>query len=95
MDLKVFLTVCLTVFVAELGDKTQFATMAFAAKGDAGPWLIFAASSLGLIAAAGIGVVMGQWLSTLISAKTLSMVAGGVFVLLGVITLFKASQMAA
>lgn len=93
MDLKLLLTVCLTVFVAELGDKTQFATMSFAANREVSGWVVFAGASLGLVMAAGIGVVAGQFLAQFLSPKILTWIAGIIFVVLGSLTLFKAMQM--
>lgn len=65
MDWKLFLATFGTVFVAELGDKTQLATLALA--GDSKkPWVVFAASSAALIAAAALGAaaggLLGKWL---------------------------------
>ncbi len=50
MDLKLFLTVFGTVFLAELGDKTQIATLLFATRENAALCTVFAAASLALIA---------------------------------------------
>ena len=63
MDFKALLTVFATVFMAELGDKTQLATVLFAADAKHNPWLIFVASSAALVCAAGLGVLAGGWLS--------------------------------
>ena len=49
-DLKVFATVAGTVFLAELGDKTQLATMLFAADNRSSQWIVFAAASAALVA---------------------------------------------
>ena len=53
-----------TVFVAELGDKTQLATLLLAQSGS--PVLVFIGAALALIASSLVGVLVGQWL-----AKTL------------------------
>ena len=45
MDLRSFLTTFGLVFLAELGDKTQLATMGMAATGGQ-KWLVFAAASI-------------------------------------------------
>jgi putative Ca2+/H+ antiporter (TMEM165/GDT1 family) len=90
--LQAFFTVFITVFLAELGDKTQLATMLFASDGNAAvsKWTIFLAASAALTLSAGIGVVAGSWLGTLVSPRTLQLVAGLGFLLIGVWTLYKA-----
>ncbi len=92
MDLKVFLTVFLTVFIAELGDKTQLATMLFAADKEVSKLVVFAASSLALIVAAGIGVLAGSLISTFVSEKVLSLIAGVGFVAIGLYILYQAAS---
>jgi putative Ca2+/H+ antiporter (TMEM165/GDT1 family) len=94
MEWKMFLTVCLTVFMAELGDKTQFATMAFASDKAANPWVVLAGASVGLVAAAAVGVVAGQLLSSFLNPKLLTWIAGGAFILIGAWTMYNASTMA-
>ena len=55
MDLKALVVVFATVFLAELGDKTQLATVLFAARSPQRAWFVFVAASLALVCAAGIG----------------------------------------
>jgi putative Ca2+/H+ antiporter (TMEM165/GDT1 family) len=45
MDLKVFATVAGTVFIAELGDKTQLANLLFAADREVSKWTVFAGAA--------------------------------------------------
>lgn len=90
MDLKIFLTIFATVFIAELGDKTQLATLLFAADKEVSKWTVFAASSAALIVAAGIGVLAGALLSNYINEKMLAYVAGCGFILIGAWTLYSA-----
>ena len=59
MDLKVFLTVFGAIFIAELGDKTQLATLLFAADKEVSKLTIFLAASLALMLATAIGVLAG------------------------------------
>lgn len=92
MDIKVFLTVFLTVFVAELGDKTQLATMLFAADKDVSKLTVFLASSLALIVAAGIGVLAGHLISSFISERVLSIIAGTGFIAIGAFILYQAAS---
>jgi putative Ca2+/H+ antiporter (TMEM165/GDT1 family) len=92
MDLKALLTVFATVFMAELGDKTQLATVLFAADAKHNPWLIFAASSAALVCAAGLGVLAGGWLSRHIDTRMLSIVAGIAFIAIGAWTVIAAAR---
>lgn len=89
MDPKVIMTVFAAVFIAELGDKTQLATMLFAADKSVSKWAVFLGASLALIAASALGVMAGTVLSNYISEKTLSMVAGIGFIVIGVWTLVR------
>ena len=89
MNLKIFLTVFATVFLAELGDKTQLATMLFATDRGNSKLTIFLAASLALIAATAIGVLAGHLLSQFISERTLHIAAGISFLLIGGVLLLK------
>jgi len=84
---RAFFTVFTTVFVAEIGDKTQLATMLFSAKGEASKWIIFAAASLALVVAAAIGVLAGGVVERFISPRTLKIIAGAGFILIGIWTI--------
>lgn len=90
MDLKIFITVFTAVFIAELGDKTQLATMLFAADKAVSKWTVFAAASAALVLASAVGVVLGAALSTYISERILSAIAGIGFMLIGVYILYRA-----
>jgi len=90
MDWKVFLTVFGAIFIAELGDKTQLATMMFAADKQVSKWTIFAGASVALVAASAIGVLAGHLLSQYLDEKVMSYVAGSVFVLIGAFILIRA-----
>jgi len=88
MDLKVLLTIFGTVFLAELGDKTQLATLLFAANRANNAWLVFAAAALALLVACALGVVVGSTLSNYVSTRYLSILAGIGFVAIGFWTLW-------
>ena len=90
MDFKALLAVFATIFMAELGDKTQLATVLFAANGKHNPWLIFLASSAALVCAAGLGVLAGGWVARHVDTRVLSIVAGTGFVVIGAWTLISA-----
>jgi len=90
LDWKIFLTVFATVFIAELGDKTQLATMLFASDKDVSKYLVFFAASAALIVASAIGVLAGSVLSDYINEKHLHYIAGVGFILIGAFTLYRA-----
>lgn len=90
MDWKIFLTVFATVFIAELGDKTQLATMLFAADKEVSKYTIFIAASAALIVASALGVLAGSLLSEYINQKYLQYIAGVGFIGIGVFTLYTA-----
>jgi putative Ca2+/H+ antiporter (TMEM165/GDT1 family) len=83
-----FITVFTTVFLAEIGDKTQLATMLFSAKGESSKWIVFAGSASALVLAAAIGVLVGGQLERFISPGTLKLIAGVGFITIGIWTLW-------
>jgi len=85
----VLATVFATVFVAELGDKTQLATMLFAADEETGKWLVFAGASLALVATSALGVLGGGLIGQLVSERTLKLAAGLGFIAIGLWTLVR------
>ncbi len=60
MDWRVFLTIFASVFIAELGDKTQLATMLFASDKEVSKYTVFLAASAALVVAAAFGVLAGS-----------------------------------
>jgi putative Ca2+/H+ antiporter (TMEM165/GDT1 family) len=78
-----FLTIFITVFLAELGDKTQLATVLFASDGGKSKALVFAAAALALIASTGLAVLVGAAADKWLSALPLKLIAGGGFVIIG------------
>lgn len=90
MNWTVFLTIFVSVFIAELGDKTQLATMLFAADKEVSKYTVFLAASAALIVASAIGVLAGSLLAEYINEKYLHYVAGVGFIGIGVFTLYNA-----
>ena len=90
MDWKILLPIFSTIFIAELGDKTQLATMLFAADKEVRKTMVFLAASVALIVASAIGVLAGDLLSEYINEKTLHYIAGVGFITIGTITLYNA-----
>lgn len=91
MDLKLLLTVFGTVFVAELGDKTQLATLLYAADREASKLTVFAGASLALIVASGLGVIGGTVIAQYVSPRILNLIAGAGFIAIGVWTLYRST----
>jgi len=89
MDFKVLATVFMSVFVAELGDKTQLATLLFAADKGVSKLAVFIGAALALVVTSAIGVLAGSAVSQYVSPKTLQYLAGIGFIAIGLWTLAK------
>ena len=86
MDLRLVASVFSLVFIAELGDKTQLATMALVAGGK--PRLaVFIGASLALIATTALGVLFGEAVTRVVSPVWLKRVAGAGFIVMGLLLL--------
>ena len=72
---SVFVSTFVTIFLAELGDKTQVATLLMTAESQS-PWIVFAGAGSALVATSLLGVLLGRWLATRISPKTIEKSAG-------------------
>ena len=88
MDWKTLLSTFAAVFVAELGDKTQLATLSMSA-GSRAKWSVFAGSALALVATSAIAVLAGTAVTRYVSPMWLRRIAGGVFIVLGVLFLVR------
>jgi putative Ca2+/H+ antiporter (TMEM165/GDT1 family) len=93
MDLKVLATVFGIVFLAELGDKTQLATLLFASKSPGNLLAVFIGASAALVFASAIGVLAGSFISQYISPRYLSYVAGAGFIVIGAWTIWQGSNL--
>ena len=83
MDLKLFATVFATIFVAELGDKTQLATLLYASDSSHPKLTVFAASASARVLASAMGVLAGGIVSEYVSPRALRWVAGLGFIAVG------------
>jgi putative Ca2+/H+ antiporter (TMEM165/GDT1 family) len=88
MEWKILATVFISVFVAEMADKTQLVTMLFATDKDVSKWVVFFGAASALVLTSAIGVVAGTLLSHVVSVKMMSIIAGTGFVLIGTWTLY-------
>lgn len=84
MDLKIFFTVFAAVFVAELGDKTQLATLLFSADKEVSKLTVFIAASLALVLTSAIGVMAGSFFSHYMSERNLHLISGIGFICIGI-----------
>ncbi len=82
MDLRSFMTTFGLVFLAELGDKTQLATMSMAATGGQ-KWLVFAAAALALVLSSLIAVLVGDLLRSRVDPVLVQRSAAALFLVLG------------
>ncbi len=82
MDLKVICTTFVLIFLAELGDKTQLATFAFAAEGRA-RLAVFLGAAGALVLTSLLAVVFGSVVNRFVPANYIRIGAGVLFVLLG------------
>lgn len=90
MDLKLLATVLVSVFLAELGDKTQMATILFAADHRGQGVTVFVGAALALIMSSGLGALVGCKAASLIRPRLLHYLAGTGFILIGLWTLLRA-----
>ena len=90
MDLKLLATVFGTVFLAELGDKTQLAILLFASRAGTSLLGVFLAASLALVAATALGVLAGAAIASHVQPRYFSYVAGVGFILIGIWTIWRA-----
>ncbi len=89
VDIKIAATVFGVVFLAELGDKTQLATLLFSARSPDRLVTVFVGSSLALIVASAIGVLAGGFVAQYLNPKLLSLIAGAGFILIGAWTIWQ------
>jgi putative Ca2+/H+ antiporter (TMEM165/GDT1 family) len=84
MDLRLFATVFSTIFIAELGDKTQLATLLYASDSAHAKLTVFAAAAAALVVTSGVAVLAGGIISEYVSPKIIRWVAGLGFIAVGV-----------
>jgi len=85
--MRELMTMFFTIFVAELGDKTQLATLLFASERKIAPLTVFLTAASALVIGTAIAVLLGTTASRYLSAVPLKLVAGIGFVLIGAWTI--------
>tara|TARA_Y100001968_G_C19377669_1_gene728567 strand:- start:200 stop:487 length:288 start_codon:yes stop_codon:yes gene_type:complete len=91
MDIALLLSTFTTVFLAELGDKTQIATFALSGSTDK-PYIVFIGSSLALVLTSLLGALAGGSISSLVPENYMQAFASLVFIYLGTTFLFSATR---
>ena len=90
MEFKFAAVVFISVFLAELGDKTQVATLLFATDREASRVVIFLAAASALVLATGLAVLAGDLVGRFVGERTLNWAAGLGFLAIGAYTLWRA-----
>ena len=85
--LSIFITTFTTIFIAELGDKTQIATLMLSAESGK-PIIVFIGSSLALISSSVVGVLIGKWLSKKISPNRFAFFTGVLMIVISLYLLY-------
>jgi len=86
-ELGIFVSTFFTIFLAELGDKTQLTTLLLSAQSHA-PWIVFAGAGSALVATSLLGVLLGRWLAQRVPPRTLEVAAGGLLLLLAILLIW-------
>ena len=90
MSIALFFSIFLTIFIAELGDKTQIATLAISGSSQR-PLAVFLGSSLALVLASLLGVLLGGSIAKFIPELLIELFAATGFLLIG-LNLLRTSQ---
>lgn len=90
MDIKIWASVFAIAFIAELGDKTQLATLLFAANKTTDRIAVLLGAGTALLLTSAIAVLAGAALANYINPKQLAIIAGIGFIAIGIGTLAKA-----
>ena len=81
---SIFITTFTTIFIAELGDKTQIATLMLSAESGK-PIIVFIGSSIALISSSLVGVLIGKWLSNKISPNRFALFTGILMIIISLL----------
>jgi Ca2+/H+ antiporter, TMEM165/GDT1 family len=81
-----FFSTFFTIFFAEMGDKTQLATLLLSAQSRS-PWIVFLGAGTALIATSLVGVLLGRYLAKVLSPRTLDIAAGALLMVIAILLL--------
>jgi len=86
---QIVTTTFITVFLAEIGDKTQLSILVISAQSHQ-PWIVFAGAAIALVSTSLLGVIAGKWLAKTFSPSLLNTLAGLSFLILSISLLWEA-----
>ncbi|MDJ1185736.1 TMEM165/GDT1 family protein [Roseofilum sp. BLCC_M143] len=78
---RIFLSTFITIFLAEIGDKTQVTTLLITAESHA-PWIVFMGAGSALVLTSFLGVWVGQWLATHLTPRLLETLSGSILLMI-------------
>jgi Ca2+/H+ antiporter, TMEM165/GDT1 family len=81
---RCFLSTFITIFLAELGDKTQVATLLMSAQSHQ-PWVVFGGAAAALVSTSLVGVLLGQWLAKYLTPEKLELATGSILAIVAVL----------
>lgn len=87
----IFATTFFTIFLAEIGDKTQLSTLLMSAQSHS-PWVVFVGSAIALITTSLLGVILGSWIASRLSPKTVNKAAGVMLLLISLMLFWDVVQ---
>ncbi len=87
----IFGTTFITIFLAEIGDKTQLSTLLMSAESHS-PWMVFMGSAAALITTSLLGVLLGSWIANRLSPKTVEKSAGVMLLLISLMLFWDVFQ---
>lgn len=91
MDLKLFFSTFVLIFLAELGDKTQLAALAQSA-GAKSPWSVFLGAAAALVLSTLVAVLVGANLEKLVNPKHIRLAAGILFLVFGTLLIIEVTR---
>jgi len=92
MDWRLVGTTFVAIFLAELGDKTQLATMGMASGDQRSKWAVFLGASTALVATSAVAVLAGEAISRVVPEQWIGRAAGILFLVIGAYTLWDSFQ---
>ena len=82
---SIFWTVAIAFFLAEMGDKTQLATVALSAQIGSDLLTILIGTTAGMLVADGIGIALGAARHKYVPDRVVKKIASGIFILFGIL----------